>query len=202
MHANSERLTIDELAVYCAWRILARKQQCTFEKLTVECYRRFPERFSLQGYPEYPDSARVNKSWLRCRTDHGWLLGNLKSSFRLSPEGLAVAKSVRSRLSTGPFRAKNLQRARERTRESALVAFVRGHPSFKRYLSSKKSFTPSRNELLALASCTLDTPPRVVNQNLIQLLHAARLIADKEVESFLRRCLKWSKRKPTRRRLA
>jgi hypothetical protein len=199
MPRKSGQPTIDELAVYCAWKVLSRRELCTFEKLTIECYKRFPAVFCLSGYPRYPDSARVNKSWLRCRTDHGWILGNLNTSFRLSPQGYAVARSVEKRLSARKSWSRNRGSSRERTREEALVRFVRCNRAFRRFVFSRSSFHPQENDVYALASCTLDTPPRILKQNLLQLLQAARWASDKDAERFVLACLKWSKKNPKRR---
>ena len=199
MAGRSGRLTIDELVAYCAWKVLSRRELCTFERLTVECYKCFPTVFSLPGYPRYPDSARVNKSWLRCRTDHGWILGNLKTSLRLSPGGYVVARSVEKRLDAGASSSGRVG-SRQRTREEALVRFVRCNQAFGKFAFSKSSFVPSESDVYALASCTLDTPHRVLRQNLMQLLQATRWAADKDAERFVLACLEWSKRMPKGRK--
>jgi hypothetical protein len=47
----------------------------TFEQMVEAAYTAFPERFSLWGFPQWPDSVVVNKSWLRARSDRHWLAG-------------------------------------------------------------------------------------------------------------------------------
>ena len=179
----AESSSIDELLVHCVWRILQRGEQCTFERLVVECYRTFPEQFSLHGFPEYPDSARVNKSWLRCRTDHGWLLGNVKLTFSLAPAGERIARSIEQRM-TGKTVLKKTA-TRDRTREQSILRFVRTQPSFAWYCSSPESYCPTKNDIYILASSTLDTPLRVVKQNLHQLLDAAVRESDSQVQGFI-----------------
>jgi hypothetical protein len=199
MPGKSGQPTIDELVVYCAWKILSRRESCTFEKLTVECYKRFPAVFRLPGYLNYPDSARVNKSWLRCRTDHGWIVGNLKTSFKLSAQGNVIARAVEKRLGVKTSSSGSRGGSRERTREEALVRFVRCNQAFKEFMFSRSSFHPHESDVYGLASCTLDTPPRVLKQNLLQLLQAARWASDKDAEHFVIACLEWSKKDRKRR---
>ncbi|MHA1961644.1 MAG: hypothetical protein ACW99U_15585 [Candidatus Thorarchaeota archaeon] len=182
--------SIDQFLIYCAWKILQEGDDCTFERLTVECFARFPEKFSLQGYPEYPDSARVNKSWLRCRTDRGWLLGNVKTSFNLSPSGEAVAVSVERSLGLGDVKEARRPASRVRTRDDALLRFVRNRPLYGSYLESPKDFAPTDNDIRVLTSSTLDTPRRVVKQNLMQLVDVAKKASEKDLEGFLLACLK------------
>ena len=66
---------IDQLVVYAVKRILDANEECTFERLVYECFTLFPEKFEFKRYPEWPDSARITKAWLRCRTDKGWIAG-------------------------------------------------------------------------------------------------------------------------------
>ncbi len=180
---------LDELLVYCAWQVIARKETCTFERITVECFKQFPGDFALAGYPEYPDSARVNKCWLRCRTDRAWLLGNVKTGFTISPAGEAVARRVQQRLKAGDLRTPERKATRDRTREESLVRFVKTQAPFKRFLSSSQGFVPSVNEIHGVSSSTLDTPPLKVKANLQQLIEAAKAVDDAEVVGFLQVCL-------------
>ena len=63
-----EHISYDDLVTYVVYRLTAGNgSQTTFEDIVAEAYRLFPRRFRLRGYPEWPDSAVVNKSWLRSR---------------------------------------------------------------------------------------------------------------------------------------
>lgn len=174
---------------YCVTRVLSHGQVCTFEKLVVECFRAFPEHFSLRGFSKYPDSARVNKSWLRCRSGHGWILGSVKSGFTVSPAGEYVARSVRSRLSGGGDGRRKRPATRSRTREGALVSFVTSHPAYSRFLHSPRQYRPTDNELLSVCACTLDTPRRIIKQNLLQLIDAAKVENNESAARFIRALL-------------
>jgi len=179
-------VSIDELLTYCVWKILKRKEQCTFERLVVECFVTFPKHFSLKGYPQYPDSARINKSWLRCRTDRGWITGSVKLSFSLSPAGESVAKRIASieKPSLGVRKS-----TRDRTREQSLVRHVRNQSPFIRFRQKRSVFRPNPNDICLIASCTLDTPFLTKKENLMQLVDAAKSESDKDVLAFLQLCL-------------
>ena len=134
-------LSLDELVTYAVYRILHRGEVCTFEKLVVECFKLFPKAFSLRLYPQYPDSARVNKSWLRCRTDKGWITGNVKMGFKLTEAGLAIAKQTEQALRSGITarrKRKGLSKARERG--EVIVNFIRRHPVYGRYRADRENF--------------------------------------------------------------
>lgn len=57
-------MNIDKLVVYSIYLLSVEKKEATFENIVAKCFQLFPEKFSLVGYPQWPDSARINKSWL------------------------------------------------------------------------------------------------------------------------------------------
>jgi hypothetical protein len=81
-------ISLDELVTYSIFVLLEEKTEATFENIVAKCFEFFPEKFSLIGYPQWPDSTRVNKSWLRCRTDFKYIKGSVKNGFTLTSKGL------------------------------------------------------------------------------------------------------------------
>lgn len=186
---TSTRLPIDDLVVYCAAQVLAAGEECTFERLVYECFTRFPETFGLRRYPHWPDSARVNKSWLRCRTDKGWLVGSVQEGFRLTPAGETAAKLVAARLQS-PVSALPLAEApRGRERYESLLRSIRADPLFTQFLRERE-INPTNMEIRRLLGATLETPKRVLKQNLHSYRQAAQAYLDQEVLDFLSACEK------------
>jgi len=188
--SHTSNISLDELVIYCVRKILDAGEECTFERLVYECFTRFPANFSLIRYPHWPDSARVNKAWLRCRTDKGWMVGSVKEGFRLTPVGSAAAERVDRQLQrladgkTDPI----LAESPGRERYSALLHQVRNHPSFVRYKESGSDFQPSEMELRGLLGATMETPPRVLRQNFSAYKNAASTYQDAEILNFLAIC--------------
>jgi len=184
-------LSLDKLVAYAVYRIINRGETCTFEKLVVECFKLFPKAFSLRLYPQYPDSARVNKSWLRCRTDKGWITGNVKIGFKLTEAGLAVAKQTEQALRTGiTVRKKrgNLSRARERG--EVIINFIKGHPVYRRYKARGENFCLTEQEFRHLLACTMEAPITVLKQNLKQVKNVLKEYGEMELLSFIEVCEK------------
>ena len=181
---------LDELVVYSAYRILRRSEPCTFERIVVEAFLQFPEHFSLSGFSNYPDSARVNKCWLRCRTDRGWLLGNVKSGFQLSEEGQAVAQEVEQRISVPGAKRSVRPSSRERTRESSLVRHLMKTKAFARYQEDEGGFSITEKELREVTMSTMDTPWQTMRQSLHQLRNEVRGSDLEQLVGFLESCLK------------
>jgi hypothetical protein len=162
---------------------------CTFERLVYECFTRFPYAFGLKRYPEWPDSARVNKAWHRCRTDKGWITGSVQEGFRLTIAGELVAASVTARLVAGTASTERTgSGTRTRERYEALLRNLRRDALYQRFLGGPNGFEPSDMELRQLLGATLETPTRILKQNLNAYKSAARAYEDDEVLDFLAAC--------------
>lgn len=184
LYAN---LSVDDLVLYAAKRVLDTGDECTFERLVCECFTLFPKQFAFQRYPQWPDSARIDKSYRRCRTDKGWLVGSVKQGFRLSPKGERVAAAVEKKLSLGkPQKAIHSARARERY--EAVVRYLRRSEAFHRYKANPDAFIISAGELRQLLAGTLETPLPLLRQNFHFYLDATEQYGDVEVLGFLRAC--------------
>lgn len=182
-----DNLPLDQLLVYAVKRITDAGEDCTFERLVYECFALFPRRFGFERYPQWPDSARVNKTWLRCRTDKGWVVGAVQEGFRLTPKGERVAEATAKKLlqkaSPAPKRA-----PRPRERYEAALRQVRETDAFRRFGTDPAAFSLSEMELRNLLGCTLETPKRVLAQNLHYYLDASQQYRDRGVLDFLEAC--------------
>ena len=189
--ASYDKSPLDELLVYAVRRISDSGEDCTFERLVYECFTLFPRRFGFERYPQWPDSARVNKTWLRCRTDKGWIVGAVQEGFRLTPKGERAAEVAAKKLlqKAVPSPKRTL---RPRERYEAALRQMRQSEAFRRFNADPVAFSLSEMELRNLLGCTLETPRRVLGQNLHYYLDAARQYRDQAVLGFLETCrAKW-----------
>jgi hypothetical protein len=189
--ASYDKLPLDELLVHAVKRISDAGEDCTFERLVYECFSLFPRKFGFERYPQWPDSARVNKTWLRCRTDKGWIVGTVQEGFRLTPKGERASEAAAKKLlqETVPS-PKRTPRPRERY-EAALHQMHQSEV-FRRFTADPVAFSLSEMELRNLLGCTLETPRRVLGQNLHYYLDAARQYGDQAVLGFIETCrAKW-----------
>lgn len=184
---------LDELVVYSAFQVTERGEPCTFERIVVEAFRTFPEEFALAGFDEYPDSARVNKCWLRCRTDRGWLVGNVKHGFSLSETGRNVALEVRQRLQTSGGARPIRSASKARNRESAILRHLLRTKAFRRFRENSELFQVTEKDLREVTLSTMDTPVTTLRQNLNQLRNEAKVDAPPEVMDFLEQCMRMAR---------
>ena len=182
--------SIDELLTFAVGQVAAAGEECTFERLVYECFSLFPEQFAMQRYAEWPDSVRVEKTWRRCRTDRGWITGSVQEGFRLTERGKQIeARVARALGKGGSALPKAGDTAKARERHEAMLKYVRRQPSFEKYRESPEGFILSGpDDLRVLLNGTLETPRRVLRQNLRAYQNAAELYGDAEVGAFLKEC--------------
>ena len=48
-------ISLDELVTYCVNLIIQEGKEATFERIVEKAFFLFPEKFSLIGYPQWPD---------------------------------------------------------------------------------------------------------------------------------------------------
>ena len=178
---------LDQLLTYAVDRVLAGGNDCTFENIVYECFTVFPQRFGFERFPEWPDSTRVDKAWRRCRTDRGWIVGNVKTGFQITPAGEVVARQVDRQLQ-GRNGTKTPVKGNTRSREAAAVKYVRGTTPFQHWTANKDEFTMRFPEFVAFLNGTLETPRVVLRQNLHFYKQSANAVSDGEVSSFLKDC--------------
>ncbi len=185
--ASYRALGLDQLVVFCVDRILASGEECTFERLVCECFTLFPCKFALERYPQWPDSARVNKSWLRCRTDRKWIAGTVKTGFTMTPAGKRVAQQVSVELHQAP-RGTHAPAPADRERWRAILNHIRRHSSFRTFLRDRTTFNPSIEDVRDVLVTTDDTPTRAVKGNLAYFKQVAEAYRDSDISAFLDVC--------------
>jgi len=191
---NSEiyrHLPYDDLLVLALFSVMEKKMGATFENLVVECYRLFPDRFGLPGYVNiYPDSAQVEKSWLRCRTDKALITGNKAQGFQLTDRGFDLVQKVRDKLSAESITEKNVSAIRgdRRTKHGRIVKQLEGNPLFKNYLKYGNDININEFEFCDIIYCTLDALPEMRRNNIRQLKDALKDYNRADMLNFIKLC--------------
>jgi hypothetical protein len=151
-----------------------------------EAFTLFPKRFGLRGYPQWPDSAVVNKSWLRCRTDKKYITGSIKDGFKLTQRGLDVAEKVSGLLQGDNQSSKTpTVKSELRTRSGRLLRGLEQTPAFKQFLKSKNVEGIEENDLADILLTLPDSPSSRLRSNLEQFKDAARLYERADLQEFL-----------------
>lgn len=182
-------VSIDHLLTYAVALVKEKGEECTFERLVCECFTLFPQHFGMQRYTQWPDSLRVNKSWWRCRSHHGWLIGSVQEGFHLTDQGAKVASRVAQLVAQDPTLPKRMyEGGRSRDRYQSMLRHVRRTTAFMDYSAAPDSFSPTDSALRQLLNATMETPLRILKQNMLAYRQAAEAHNDSEVLAFLAAC--------------
>src|SRR5208283_5648402 len=111
----------DHLVVVALWYVIQDQKQASFENLVAEAYLSFPERFHLEGYPEWPNAHVIGKAWVRCRTDKKWITGSAATGFGVTPLGEEVARKTLAKLKGKKSEALFVSSRRRHTRSSRVA---------------------------------------------------------------------------------
>jgi len=183
-----QNISLDDLVVVAVGSITSKGETATFERMVAECFYLFPERFSLLGYPEWPNAALVNKAWLRCRTDKGLLTGSVAEGFRLTEKGRTIEQATLRRLGTKPAEKENIsaniKTGNKRTAEGRVVMRIEQSAAYRKYQKSKvESITEF--DLVDLLFCSIETDPAVLLRNYKAFRDAAKVYQRKDLLEFL-----------------
>jgi len=178
---------LDQLIVYSIYRILRNNEECTFERLVFEAFTLFPEKFKLKRYPQWPNSALINKAWLRCRSDRGWITGSVKKGFELTHSGEIIAKKIDNLLKKGHSLVRKSDDVKARERYEAIILYVKLSNAYKEYLKNN-ILKISDAELISFLGGTLETPKRILRQNLNLYIEASKAYKEESIMAFLIEC--------------
>lgn len=170
-------IDLDRLTAYAVKYLTDRGIECTFENLVVVLFKFFPEKFSLVGYPEYPDSARVHNSIdLHCRPKYkDFAVGSKRRGWKLTDKGLSAAEEAAMILeSSKPQKLQLKGKAvtpglKQRTKAVYFVKEIQNSEVFERYTAGNKDEI-SKYDVCDLLHGTLDTPPSILQKNLDRLI--------------------------------
>ncbi len=174
------KIGLDELVTVSLYFLRQTSKAPTFENLVAKAYELFPQRFAMVGYPSWPDSALVNKSWLRCRSDKKLIAGNVAAGFELTPKGEMVARKTLLKLGQTSDSSSELSQSAppkkgdRRTPAGRVVSRVEGSSAFRKFKLNGNLNDITEYELCDLLYSTLESSPETLNKNfdiLLQNLH-------------------------------
>ena len=167
---NYMKLSQDDLVTVALDAVMRSGQTPTFERLVAKCYEFFPQRFSLRGYPQWPNAVVVNKAWLRCRTDQKLMTGSVADGFTLTPKGLEVVKKTlallegRARDTVEVTEAKT-SRVDKQTLEGRIVTRLENSAGYKKFLETNSLGPITEYELCDLLYGTMESTPDTLAKN-------------------------------------
>jgi hypothetical protein len=177
----------DHLVVTALWLLLQEQQQPSFENLVAEAFMSFPERFQLEGHPEWPNSHVIGKAWVRCRTDKKWMMGSASEGFNLTPLGEQIARKVLAKLQNAGSASQRRERKGSRQSISSRVVLrVETSPAYMKYKDAGIEQV-SEYEFCDLLYCTLESTPETFEKNFLVVKQEVGTYGRRDLAEFLDR---------------
>lgn len=180
-----ERIGYDELTTFAIYSLIRNGKETTFENIVAEAFTLFPRRFSLRGYPDWPDASVVNKSWLRCRTDKHYIEGSVKEGFRLTPKGLKTAEQIEEHLLGKKTENSKEIKAELRTRAGKLLSALEKSDAYTAYKQTGSLEGLKDHELTDMLLCMPDSDAKVIKHNIELFKQAAELYQRQDILHLL-----------------
>ncbi len=160
-----EDVDLDHLVVYAIGQLERIGAELSLENVVVASFKLFPQKFSLLGFPDYPDANRVVKrlwDFTSKKTKKPWLGGKIRQGFVITERGRAHIKEAGDILE-GQFRVVKKSPSQTR-REELLLKEVMLSPAYLKFVEKKNDLI-SEGDLCYLLQGTLDSDRVMLKEN-------------------------------------
>jgi hypothetical protein len=174
----------DRLIIYAVSVLEEKDIEPTFDNVAVAAFRLFPTRFSLIGFPNYPDAKRVHDCLWHCTyKTKMWLSGNAKSGFALTDKGKHVLSDVRCRL-TGEVEVARDFETGPRRKEVFFIGLLKKTSAFKKFAAGNEDeISPMEvREMLRVGN---EESKEILCKNIRRFSEYSRRLGAEDIEKFL-----------------
>jgi hypothetical protein len=178
-----EGIDLDRLVVYAAARVSELGEELSLEDIIVATFKLFPKKFSLLGYPQFPDGTRVEKCLWRCKgIRRGWIGGKTAHGYTTTEKGVLISAQVKKMLEIGGTH--NKKASSQTRRKETIIAELTASHAFRKFVENRgNSITES--EFCNALQGTLDSLKEALLGNLTSLKTIASELGRNDVSDFL-----------------
>ncbi len=175
----------DHLIALALWFLQRDGRQTSFENLVAEAFASFPERFQLEGYPEWPNAHVIGKAWVRCRTDKKWLTGSTSQGFQLTPLGEQIARQVLSTIGKdSEYQTSTERKGSRQTISARVVLRLENSSAYQKYKEAAIG-SVSEYEFCELLYCALESTPETIDKNFSVVRQQVEAYGREDLTKFL-----------------
>ena len=192
------KIILNDLVIYAIFYLNKQGPEITSEDIVSACFVLFPKRFSMQKYPQYPDSSIVSRRWSDCKSK-GYLKGNATKGFAITTRGIKRAERVEKVLGA-PLKPVRMRKAK--TIKEIAAPTQKIHPELKAYAKKfvrsielsdaykhyKKRSPINEFDFRSLLLCTMESPSATLLHNLNQFKEYVDVHNRSDLLIFLELC--------------
>jgi len=128
----------DRLALFIVDFLQSRNIEPTFDKIVVAAFKLFPKKFSLIGFPEYPDALTVHYcAYIHSVKRKGWLSGNVQTGYKITEKGKYFLDETNKMLE-GKIKITKTHGVTPRRKEVTFITILKRTKAYKKYVQGKK----------------------------------------------------------------
>jgi hypothetical protein len=173
----------DRLVLFAVSQLESKRIEPTFDKIVVATFKLFPKKFSLIGFPEYPDGRTIYYcAYNHCTLDKKWLLGNVQSAFKLTERGRYFLDETQKMLE-GKIVPTRTHQTSPRRKETTFLSILKKTKAYEKYLQDEKGLI-AKSELLEALRVSSDSKA-LIQANLTKYMEYALRINESSVVKFL-----------------
>lgn len=183
---KGEYLSVDKdrLVLFAVDFLESKNIEPTFDKVVAIAFKLFPKKFSLIGFPEYPDAKTVNDCvYLHCVKTKGWISGNAQTSYRITEKGKYFLDEAKKMLE-GKIKVTRKYGTVPRRKEFTFINLLKKTTAYKKYSQNKKEEI-TNSEILEALKVPVYGPRETVEKHLKKYLEYADRINDSPAIKFL-----------------
>ena len=181
--ASYDSIDLDRLVIYAIIELEKLGIELSLENIIVGAFKLFPKKFSLVGYPEFPDATRVEKSLWRCKGNKKqWIAGKTPHGYLITDRTRSIAIQTENQLSNSAVRTQKTP-SRMRRKESILKEVV-SSPAYEKYMTGHGE-SISEADFCYLLQGTLDSSQGTLKGNLVSLKKFIEELEREDVLKFL-----------------
>jgi hypothetical protein len=173
----------DRLVLFSVSQLESKRIEPTFDKIVVAAFRLFPKKFSLIGFPEYPDGRTIYYcAYNHCTLDKKWLFGNVQSAFKLTERGRYYLDETQKMLE-GKIVPTRIHQTSPRRKETTFLSILKKTRAYEKYLQDEKGLI-DKSDLLEALRVSSDSKA-LIEANLTKYMEYALRINEHSVVKFL-----------------
>lgn len=178
-----EKIDLDRLVIYAMITLHELGIELSWENIIVGTFKLFPNKFSIVGYPEYPDATRIEKCLWRCKgAKRHWIGGKTPHGYSVTDRTRLIFSQVKAQLYNinAPLQ-KEIPKTRRRER---LLKEAMESKAFSKFTIGAKD-SISEVDFCFMLQGTLDSPHEILRNNLIALKKISEELENEEMSGFL-----------------